>query len=54
MTRATIEFHARTIQQQTAEMEAAEAAGDKMTAAMIWDAIKFRKAVLAKQGVVIV
>lgn len=54
MTAALIQFHAKTIQTQTAEMEAAEAAGDQVTAAMIGDAIKFRKSVLAKAGVFII
>lgn len=53
MTKATIQFHAKTIEKQITEMEAAEAAGDNMTAAMIWDAICFRKKMLAAQGVVI-
>lgn len=54
MTTREIEFHAQTITKQVAEMEAAEAAGDKVTAGMLWDAIKFRKQVLAKRGVVVV
>lgn len=54
MTAATIKFHAATIAKLTAEMEAAAAEGDVMTAEMIFDAICFRKKLLAKYGVVIV
>ncbi len=54
MTRQTIEFHAAMITKDTAEMEAAYAAKDTDTGAMIWDAIKYRKAMLARRGVVIV
>ncbi len=49
-----IERHARKIEADTAEMDAAHEAGEYDTANMIWDAIKFRKKMLAKHGVVIV
>lgn len=54
MTKATIAFHATAIAKDTAEANAAFAAGDSNTGAMILDAIKFRRAMLAKRGVVIV
>jgi len=54
MTAATIKFHADAIAKDTAEANAAFAAGDNNTGAMIMDAIKFRRAMLAKRGVVIV
>lgn len=54
MTKAIIQFHAKAIANQTAEMEAATEAGDMVTAGMIWDAIQFRKVVLAKHGVFVV
>jgi len=54
MTTATIKFHIDTIAKFTAEMETAEAAGDQMTAGMIWDAIVYRKKLLASLGVVII
>lgn len=54
MTAQTIMHHIAKIEADTAEMNAAELAGDKMTADMIFDAICFRKAILAKHGVVIV
>ncbi len=42
------------IAKDTAEMEAAYAAGKGDEARMIWDGIKFRRAMLLKRGVVIV
>ena len=54
MTAATIQFHADSLAKDTAEANAAFAAGDSNTGAMILDAIKFRRAMLAKRGVVIV
>jgi hypothetical protein len=54
MTAATIKFHAAAIARDTAEMEAAYAANRGDEARMIWDAIKFRREMLAKRGVVIV
>ena len=54
MTKATIAFHVTAIAKDTAEANAAFAAGDSNTGAMIMDAIKFRRAMLAKRGVVIV
>lgn len=54
MNAATIEFHAKTIAAQTKEMITAEADGDKMTAEMLAEAIRFRKAILVQRGVVII
>ena len=54
MTLATIAFHAAAIAKDTSEASAAFADGDSNTGAMILDAIKFRRAMLAKKGVVIV
>ena len=54
MTAATIAFHTAAIAKDTAEANAAFASGDSATGAMIVDAIKFRRAMLAKRGVVIV
>ncbi len=54
MTAATIAFHATAIAKDTAEANAAFAAGDNNIGAMILDAIKFRRTMLAKRGVVIV
>jgi hypothetical protein len=54
MTAETIKFHAAAIAKDTAEANAAFATGDNNTGAMILDAIKFRRAMLAKKGVVIV
>ena len=54
MNAATIQFHAKAIARDTKEMEAAYAANRGDEARMIWDAIKFRRAMLAKEGVVIV
>lgn len=54
MSRTEVQFHAKTIERQIVEMEAAEAAGDTMTAEQLWDAIKFRKQALAKRGVILV
>lgn len=50
----TIQFHAKAIARDTAEADAAFAAGDNMTGAMILDSVKFRRAMLLKRGVVIV
>lgn len=54
MNAATIQFHAKTIEANTNEMNAAAAAGDRMTVDMIAEAIRFRKAILAKHGVVVI
>jgi len=54
MNAATIQFHAIAIARDTKEMEAAFADDRADDARMIWDAIKFRRAMLAKKGVVIV
>ena len=54
MTASTIAFHAASIAKDTLEANAAFAAGDSSTGSMILDAIKFRRAMLAKHGVVIV
>lgn len=54
MNAATIRFHALAIAKDTAEANAAFAAGNNDTGAMIIDAIKFRRAMLANIGVVIV
>ena len=54
MTAATIKFHAYAIAKDAAEAETAFANGDNTAGAMILDAIKFRRAMLARRGVVIV
>ena len=54
MNAATIEFHARAIAKDTEEANAAFAVGDNDTGNMIMDAIRFRRATLAKKGVFIV
>jgi len=54
MTAAMIKFHADAITKDTNEASAAFAAGDNMTGAMIMDAVKFRRAMLLRKGIIIV
>ena len=49
-----IQRHANAIERDTAEMERLAAEGDQMGAGIVWDGIKFRKQMLAKQGIIIV
>ena len=54
MTNAMIQFHANSLKAQYAELDAAIAAEDAMTADMIRGGIKTRRDFLAAKGVVII
>lgn len=49
-----IQRHVNAIERDTREMDRLTEEGDQMGASIIWDGIKFRKQMLAKQGVVVI